>query len=176
MTTAIPIPDRFRSIQGAAPLALEVAEIVDLTPGFRRIRLTGSDLRDFEFQAGQDLMVMVAANGDRTTSRRYTIRSFDPGQLLLDLDMVVHHGEGPGLRWAKGLQPGDRLNAVGPRGKIYLDPNAEWHLFAGDESAVAATLIMMEAAAPQPPASPFSKSRARTSRCRSPWAKTHVDA
>jgi NADPH-dependent ferric siderophore reductase len=146
MTTAIPIPDRFRTIQGAAPLALEVAEIVDLTPGFRRIRLTGDDLRDFEFQAGQDLMIMVAANGDRTTSRRYTIRGFDRTQLLLDLDMVVHHGEGPGLRWAQGLQPGDKLNAVGPRGKIYLNPDAEWHLFVGDESAVAATLIMMEAA------------------------------
>ena len=49
---------------------------------------------------------MVATNGDRTTSRRYTIRSFDRPQLLLDLDMVVHHGEGPGL--ALGAGPATR--------------------------------------------------------------------
>jgi NADPH-dependent ferric siderophore reductase len=155
MSTPIPIPDRFRSIAGASPLALEVAEVVDLAPGLRRLRLTGDDLRTFEFQPGQDLMIMVAANGDRTTSRRYTISSFDPARLLLDLDVVVHHGEGPGLRWAKGLQPGDRLNAVGPRGKIFLQPEADWHLFAGDESAIAATLIMMQAAPARVPAIAF---------------------
>ena len=149
MTTPVPIPDRFRSIAGAAPLALEVAEVFNLTPGLRRIRLTGDDLRTFEYQPGQDLMIMIAANGDRTTSRRYSIRGFDRDRLLLDLDMVVHHGEGPGRRWANALQPGDKLNAVGPRGKIYLQPEASWHLFAGDESAIAVTLNMMESAPPE---------------------------
>jgi NADPH-dependent ferric siderophore reductase len=151
----VPIPDRFRSIAGASPLALEVADIVTLAPGMRRLRLTGDDLRDFAHEPGQDLMIMVASVGERVISRRYTIRQFDKAKLLLDVDMVVHHGEGPGLRWANAMQPGDRLNAVGPRGKIFLNPDADWHLFTGDESAIAATLAMLEAAPDSAPTLAF---------------------
>ena len=43
------------------------------------------------------------------------------------------------------LDPGDRVNGVGPRGKIYLDADADWHLFLGDESAIAVTMAMLEA-------------------------------
>jgi NADPH-dependent ferric siderophore reductase len=151
----VPIPERFLSIPGAGPLALEVVALEDVTPGLRRITLTGDDLRSFEFQAGQDLMIMLRVDAERTTSRRYTIRRFDRPQLRLDLEMVVHHGSGPGMRWANELQPGDRLNAVGPRGKIYLAENVDWHLFAGDESAIAVTLAMMEAIPPSQSALAF---------------------
>jgi len=34
---------------------------------------------------------------------------------------------------------------VGPRGKIFLNPDADWHLFLGDDSAIAAILAMLEA-------------------------------
>lgn len=40
---------------------------------------------------------------------------------------------------------GDRVDGVGPRGKVFLDPDAHWHLFLGDESAAPASLNMLEA-------------------------------
>lgn len=76
--------------------------------------------------------------------RRYSIRRFDPGSLSLDVDVVMH-GDGPGMRWAKQAQPGMTIDGIAPRGKITLDPGADWHLFAGDATAVAASLAMMEA-------------------------------
>jgi NADPH-dependent ferric siderophore reductase len=58
---------------------------------------------------------------------------------------VAHGVHGPGAEWAASAQPGDRVNGVGPRGKIFLDPDAAWHLFVGDETAGPASLRMLEA-------------------------------
>jgi NADPH-dependent ferric siderophore reductase len=76
--------------------------------------------------------------------RRYTIRRFDPGRRLIDLDFVMH-GDGPGIRWAQAARPGVAIEAIGPRGKIGLNPNAKSHLFAGDATAVPGSLAMIEA-------------------------------
>jgi NADPH-dependent ferric siderophore reductase len=76
--------------------------------------------------------------------RRYTIRRFDPELRLIDLDVVMH-GDGPGIRWAQSARPGLAIEAIGPRGKIGLDPNARLHLFAGDATAVPGSLAMIEA-------------------------------
>ena len=46
--------------------------------------------------------------------------------------------------WARNAREGDRVDVVGPRGKIPLDPRADWHLFMGDESAMPAILAMTE--------------------------------
>jgi NADPH-dependent ferric siderophore reductase len=68
----------------------------------------------------------------------------------------VSHGiDGPGARWAEAAQPGSRINGVGPRGKIFLDPNADWHLFLADASGAAASLSMLEALPPDVPAFAF---------------------
>jgi hypothetical protein len=48
------------------------------------------------------------------------------------------------LRWAAAAQPGAHVEAIGPRGKITVDPSADWHLFAGDDSAIPASLAMAE--------------------------------
>ena len=75
--------------------------------------------------------------------RRYTIRSFDPAAPSVDIDMVLH-GDGPAAAWAASVQPGGRIEAIGPRGKVTVDPAADWHLFAGDDSALPASLAMAE--------------------------------
>jgi len=46
------------------------------------------------------------------------------------------------------VSPGDAVEAVGPRGKISLDPDADWHLFIGDDSFAPASLNMAEAVDP----------------------------
>ena len=76
--------------------------------------------------------------------RRYTIRELDAGARRLTLDIVLH-GDGPGERWVLSARPGDRIEGIGPRGKITTSAAADWHLFLGDESALPATFVMTEA-------------------------------
>ena len=99
--------------------------------------------------AGQDLMLSVPAEDGATFRRRYTIRRLVPDDPAVGLPVVeleiVAHGEGPGARWVRTAGPGDPVEAIGPRGKIPVDPEAAWHLFVGDESAVPAIFAMLEA-------------------------------
>lgn len=122
---------------------LEVTATLALTPTMRRIRVTAPGLGAFSYRPGQDLMLSVPATDGATFRRRYTVRSFDPAAPALDIDVVLH-GDGPAATWAAGVQPGDRIEAIGPRGKVTVDPGAQWHLFAGDDSAVPASLAMAE--------------------------------
>jgi NADPH-dependent ferric siderophore reductase len=140
-----PLPPRLLGIAGVQPLALEVAEADDIGPRMRRIRLRGTGLEDFSYQAGQDVMLVLGGTLERPLSRRYTIRDFDRLSKTLELNIVSHGVHGPGAEWSDGTRPGDRVNGVGPRGKIFLNPSADWHLFLGDESAAPAWLAMLEA-------------------------------
>jgi len=92
-------------------------------------------------------MFAVPGEGAQSFRRRYTIRRLDRASALLDVDVVLH-GDGPGARWAASTRPGDTIEAIGPRGKITLDPAARWHLFAADESGLPATFAMVEALQP----------------------------
>jgi NADPH-dependent ferric siderophore reductase len=139
-----PLPQRVVSIPGVRPLELEVIETSDLGERMRRIRLGGPSLAGFSYEPGQDVM-LVLSGGERPLSRRYTIRSFDPGSNSIELNIVAHGVHGPGAQWASATQLGDRVNGVGPRGKIFIDRDAEWHLFLGDESGAPGALHMLEA-------------------------------
>jgi NADPH-dependent ferric siderophore reductase len=154
MTDALPpavrakLEDPFAELTGPLAdtrrLSFEVVENERLSPSMQRITLTAGELEDFRYAPGQDVMLLVAADGNRPVRRRYTIRSLDRADLVLTLN-VVRHGEGPGERWVAAAQPGDRIEGIGPRGKITTLPGADWHLFIGDESAMPAILAMTEA-------------------------------
>jgi NADPH-dependent ferric siderophore reductase len=131
---------------GVGAYTLRVIEVVNLAPTMQRLRVgaEGRALAGFSFEAGQDLMIDVGRQDERTVRRRYTIRRFDPERQLLDLDFVLH-GDGPAAQWARHAVPGTRFEAIGPRGKISLDPVATWHLFVGDETFVPAVGAMLDA-------------------------------
>ncbi|MEU3622291.1 NADPH-dependent ferric siderophore reductase [Amycolatopsis coloradensis] len=77
--------------------------------------------------------------------RSYTVRSFDRdlGELVLDF---VHHGdEGVAGPWAAAAKPGDELLISGPGGAYAPGEEADWHLLAGDESALPAIAASLEA-------------------------------
>jgi NADPH-dependent ferric siderophore reductase len=145
---AVAINDPFAELAG--PLAgttrmqLEVVSNALLTPHMQRLLLTAPELAEFSYRPGQDVMLMVAVDGDRPVRRRYTIRAVDQSRRLLTLD-VVRHGTGPGERWVASARSGDRIEGIGPRGKIFLATGADWHLFAGDESSLAVTFAMASA-------------------------------
>jgi NADPH-dependent ferric siderophore reductase len=44
----------------------------------------------------------------------------------------------------RSASPGDTIEGIGPRGKITTVPEADWHLFIGDESALPAIVAMTE--------------------------------
>jgi NADPH-dependent ferric siderophore reductase len=129
---------------GVLALSLTVERADDLTPSCRRLRLTGEDLAALEPLAGQDLMISLDTDGDRTRRRRYTIRHFDRTGRTVDLDIALH-GDGPGMRWAAAARPGTGVEAIGPRGKVTVAHDAQWHLFIGDDSFAPAALNMAEA-------------------------------
>src|SRR5205809_433460 len=121
-------------------MQLEVVDSRPLSPGMQRLVLTAPELAGLQYRPGQDMMLMVAVDGDRPVRRRYTIRARDAGGRLLTLD-VVRHGDGPGERWVAAARPGARIEGIGPRGKIFLAA-ADWHLFIGDDSALPAFFAM----------------------------------
>lgn len=146
MTESAPaLNDPFAVLTG--PLAattrmqLEVVDSAPLGPDMQRLVLTAPELAGLQYQPGQDMMLMVAVDGDRPVRRRYTIRALDHERRLLTLDVVRHAG-GPGERWVAAARPGDRVEGIGPRGKIFLAEAADWHLFIGDDSALPAYLAM----------------------------------
>jgi NADPH-dependent ferric siderophore reductase len=131
------------NLAGTRRLQLEVTGARQLTPHMRRLELTAPELEGFSYAPGQDVMLLVAAEGNRPVRRRYTIRRLDFARRLLTLDVVLH-GDGPGERWIRAAAPGDRIEGIGPRGKITTSPAADWHLFMGDESALPAIFAMTE--------------------------------
>jgi NADPH-dependent ferric siderophore reductase len=131
------------SLAGTRKMHFEVARTTRLTPHMQRLELTAAELDGFSYAPGQDVMVLVAADARKPVRRRYTIRLLDPAAKSLTVDVVLH-GDGPGERWVRSALPGDRIEGIGPRGKIFPNPAADWHLFMGDESALPAILAMTE--------------------------------
>ncbi|MFG3119305.1 siderophore-interacting protein [Streptomyces sp. NPDC048197] len=83
-------------------------------------------------------------------TRTYTVRAWDPESRELTVDFVVHGDEGLAGPWAAAAQPGDEIFLLGPGGGYVPDPAADWHLLAGDESAlpaIAASLARIPAGA-----------------------------
>lgn len=81
----------------------------------------------------------------RPTVRTYTVRHADAERREISIDFVVHGEHGVAGPWAASATPGQRLFVMGPSGAYAPDPAADWHLFAGDESAVPAISAALEA-------------------------------
>lgn len=159
------------------PLTLrevEVVRVVDLTPGMRRITLSGEQLREF-----------ISVNG--ITQPAFDSPGFDddirlvfcyPGQAepvlpvekegglevprdprplsreytvrrwdpeARELDVdFVKHGIGVGTAWAHRAQAGDRIHFYGPSASRGLPKDADWLLVAGDDTAIPAIARLLD--------------------------------
>lgn len=92
---------------------------------------------------GNDVMVRVLDSSGKFIRRRYSVRSVDAETGTLTLWVTTDH-DGPGCTWASHAQVGDLVDVVGPRGKIILDPDADWHVFVGDASGLGAFYRMAQ--------------------------------
>lgn len=155
------------SAAGRRPGALHgrVVSTSRLTPSLVRVVLGGDGLAGFAVPDATDAYVNLAvppagapygpvfdpatvrAEHDRRwwpARRRYTVRAWDAGSGLLTVDFVVHGTSGVAGPWAEAATPGDVLVLEGPSGGYRPDPDADWHLMVGDESAFPAIAASLE--------------------------------
>nr|BFD85798.1 siderophore-interacting protein [Streptomyces sp. Xyl84] len=140
-----------------------------LTPHMQRVVLGGEELAGFSADTCTDHYVKLlfpAAGvtypepfemqrireefppGQWPVTRTYTVRAWDPERLELTLDFVVHGDEGLAGPWSLLVRPGETVRFMGPGGAYAPDPSADWHLLAGDESALPAIARSLEALPP----------------------------
>lgn len=146
-------------------VTLEVVGREQLSPHLVRILLGGDQFDAFVANDSTDAYVKVffakpglgleapydvaalretLAPADLPVTRTYTVRAVDPVARTLTIDFVVHGDEGLAGPWAAAARPGDTLTLAGPGGGYRPDPDADWHLFAVDQSALPATAASLE--------------------------------
>ncbi|MCB0858671.1 MAG: siderophore-interacting protein [Solirubrobacterales bacterium] len=79
--------------------------------------------------------------------RTYTVRDADPAAGTITIDFVTH-GSGLAGPWARNARPGDLVQLVGPGGAYSPDPDADWHLLAGDDAAIPAISVALSRISP----------------------------
>src|SRR6202167_4670533 len=91
-STLAALDDPFAQLTGplasAIRLDFEVVDSARLTPHMQRLRLTAPQLDGFGYLPGQDVMLLVAAEGDRPVRRRYTVRQPDAARRLLPVGIA----------------------------------------------------------------------------------------
>jgi len=131
---------------------LTVAEVIDLGPRMRRLRLAGEGLAAFTPVApDQQAKIFIARDGGvpelpdppaeradvagwyarylavpeerRPWMRSYTVRRHLPEHQQIEIDFVLHPGaSGPASEWAAAATPGDVLGFYGPAEAHFRPP------------------------------------------------------
>lgn len=87
-------------------------------------------------------------NGKRPVIRTFTPRAWRPGDLELDVDIVLHDG-GAVSTWAGAAAPGTPAALSGPGSGYRPDPAATGFLLGGDETAIPAIAQLLEVLPPE---------------------------
>ncbi|MDX3527548.1 siderophore-interacting protein [Streptomyces sp. ID05-39B] len=143
----------------------QVVRTERLTPHMQRVVLGGEGLAEFTADTCTDhyVKLLFGPEGVRypepfdlerireefpreqwPVTRTYTVRHWDTEHRELTLDFVLHGDEGLAGPWAARVQPGETVRFMGPGGAYAPDPAADWHLLAGDESALPAIAAALE--------------------------------
>jgi NADPH-dependent ferric siderophore reductase len=121
-----------------APWRLIVQRTERVTPNMQRITFGGDGLTGFPEDIASAYLKFSFPHEDEHAVRSYTVRSFDPDSLELEVDFVVHGDHGIASGWALRASAGDTINAGGPGPKKLLDLAGDWFLVVGDMSALPA--------------------------------------
>ncbi|MDQ0778463.1 NADPH-dependent ferric siderophore reductase [Streptomyces aurantiacus] len=148
------------------PHSARVVRTERLTPHMHRVVLGGDGLADFTAGTSTDHYVKLLFGAEGVTypepfdmaqireefpreqwpvTRTYTVRAWDPVLRELTLDFVIHGDEGLAGPWAARVRAGELVRFLGPGGAYAPDTEADWHLLAGDESALPAIAASLEA-------------------------------
>jgi NADPH-dependent ferric siderophore reductase len=99
---------------GTRLASFEVISVTQLSTRRLLISLAGESPWEFDYSAGQDLLLLVANDGTHTDYGRYLIKRFDPRTRHLNIEAVLEP-DGPAARWAASVVPGEPVSAIGPR-------------------------------------------------------------
>jgi len=123
---------------------LDVVNVEQISPGFKRITLTGDSLADF-ISASFDAHIKFIVNPEAAepAMRDYTPRSYDNVKKELVIEFAMH-GEGPANQWAENVKAGDKAFIAGPRGSRVIPMDYDWQLMLGDETAFPAIARRLE--------------------------------
>lgn len=115
-----------------------VTRVERLSPGFVAITFGGESLANFVSLSFDDHVKFMVADDTGTLQRRdFTPRSFDLSRRELTLEFALHN-HGPASQWARRACVGDTAVIGGPRGSMIIPTDYDWHLLAGDASALPA--------------------------------------
>ncbi|WP_440054720.1 siderophore-interacting protein [Pseudoalteromonas sp. T1lg65] len=135
-----------------------------ITPNLLRITVSGEQLQGFPTGHGGAHIKLFFANREsgtlelpirdaegkihwpenRPVTRAYTVRAYRPEVNELDIDFVVHGDKSPASGWAVHAVIGSELGVAGPGGPDPLLAAADWHVLAGDLTAVPAISALLE--------------------------------
>lgn len=139
---------------------MRVCRWADLTPAMRRVTLTGEDVgrlgssglhaRLLFPEGEQPQWPEISADGRpvwnrgqmRMPMRAYTLRNIRAEAGEVDIDFLLHDGDGVAAAWARDVEAGAALGVIGPIGRPVEE--ADWYLFAGDESSLPPIARMLE--------------------------------
>lgn len=170
------MPRRARptTVRPIALRELEVKRVSDITPGLRRITLTGDELGarttpegfdQLEFDStgfDDDIKLIFAYPGETgpvlplrkeggirfPKERRPLTKTYTVRRwdaATRELDVdFVKHGLGTATTWAYRAQPGERIHIAGPSTSTGLPEGADWLLIAGDDTATPAIARFLE--------------------------------
>jgi NADPH-dependent ferric siderophore reductase len=123
---------------------LQVVRVSTPSPHFRSITFGGESLADFVSASFDDhVKLILDTDGAEPVWRDYTPCRFDRAARELTIEFALH-GDGPASRWAAQATPGQHATVAGPRGSFVIPMDFDWHLFAGDDTAVPAVARRLE--------------------------------
>ncbi|WP_252342205.1 siderophore-interacting protein [Rhodococcus sp. 14-2483-1-2] len=153
---------------------LQVLRVVDVTPGLRRVTLTGDQLGSFTGDDGVEFPEFASRGFDDSVrlifpypgesepvlpvykDGKYKWPTSPPAlwrvytvrrydRQARELDLdFVKHGVGVGTTWANRANPGDRLHVGGPSASQSRPEGYDWFLIVGDDTAIPAIDRLLE--------------------------------
>lgn len=126
---------------------VEVVDVTDITPWYRRIRLRAPGFLD-GFAAHPTVWLRLwvrSLTRDKLVQRGYTILEPDPDAAEFSLDFVLHEPSGAAATWAKDARPGTRAEVAFTPQRLAIDPRTRLFVLTGDTTALPAIDTMLRA-------------------------------
>jgi NADPH-dependent ferric siderophore reductase len=127
-------------------LVTRVHSVADVSESMREIWLRAPALATWRCSPGAHVVVRVPV-GATHARRVYSLWTLRADLAAVALRVLTHDDAAPGCVWARTVRPGDQISIERPRSKITIDTPADFHLFAGDETASVPLLAMHAAIA-----------------------------
>ncbi|MER8044664.1 siderophore-interacting protein [Streptomyces sp. NPDC094032] len=169
-----PLPLRRLTVTAVRPVTPRMVRVTLGDPSLAEVSLAGPDrqVKLYFPRLGQPEPVLPAPDPDgdvmrwyaaysaipeerRPWMRSYTLRSHDPAAATVDVDFLLHGGDGggdgPATRWARGARVGDVLGMFGPSDHFAppVDPGTgDWALLVADACALPALATLVAALPP----------------------------